>query len=144
MNRKFTAQLLKRIKKTPAHQVEMNVWIERHGEQMPEGAYRLPLVRDVSAHPEFYECGTTGCCAGHAVLVDIELTRQAIEEVQKYEAVSFGSVAGHLIGISYDLRRYLFDKDAWSDEYLDMSDQEALIAILERALEEDSFDFLYN
>lgn len=137
MNTEFVIKLLARIKAVPQETVDMDFWVKTSDNTNP-------WVSEVVRYPERFTCGTVACCAGHAVLLNIEKTREAIEEVRKYEEISFPSVAACLIGVDSEMRGYLFDKDAWPEECLDLSDKDGLIAILERALEDESFDFLWN
>lgn len=133
MNKSFVRQLLQRVE---THEVYMHTWME--GE---DGYIHFDdLLRD---SPAIHECGTTACCAGHACLVDIEKTKQVVDELiaDGFANIGWEDVAKRLMDIPGREAGNLF-YSFWPDEYLEMGDKAGLVAILKRGLEEGSFEFV--
>lgn len=139
INWELFRQVAERAKQEP-HMIHMNAWVsifdEESGEYDVSDGSGAEYASEV-AYGVMFDCNTAGCIVGTGIILEPERAQPLFEEGKDMEEIGRA-----LFGVSESIAKRLFYSSAWPKHYRVMSDAYAVVEIIERALSEQSFDFL--
>lgn len=84
-------------------------------------------------------CGTTGCIAGWAMMLDSQLANMIVRH-----DMGFFSIAAKALGMTHAEADILFFRGEWPDKYRAMDDEEGAVCMLRRIVRDGNTDFLFD